>query len=682
MATRLTPGVLWAQRSCYSPDSNYVFLTIAIHDVPRRSLELDVQERKVVLDAHSDLSDTEYHLELNLHDDVYPNEAEIRHTDRQLELKLFKAEPDYWWPALLSDADVPSYVKQDFERWVNKDEQDGEPDPLDELVADMDIDTLQATADAALTSLPGFENIVTYTERQSGVHRAAEAMGQQDTEKDTKFEDESDDESDDEDDEVTSDDETSDSHEDSDSSDEDSPSPGSGSANGHATGHAFSDGEGSGGDKSSLDDSAHQSKGSSHGSGPSTSDSTDKEHSHHLGEKGPNTTSANKSKDLPQSSSQPSITPAGNLAKGTQARRELPFNLRPLSFEAWKKSVDRSVEISNIKHSRLMQLPKFVRLDIFEVALAVTPGNRIQFFPDLVMKWGERYAYLLLVGVHESNYSGIVNMKAEIRKAKNEHHTHYYQGDDMYRCGAPALLYVSKQVSEEACVVLYRRNHFAFRDISGFVAPRMLPSYDWSLQCQPTSQAGSSRPSLSAKTFGLQAATPHKDSIKGSFEACINMLAERGTLKELNLIIARDEIKAWSLDDDERMEKLPRNMRMVLAKRLSMEDYMFKHVLAKIPKLVTTVVVEESLHDPNHREEDEWEGQKADFEAYLAAIERKCQRYGFRYERRNPKDVVRLSHRFWGLCSMHLSEGLSLDNLTDEDLVNLYSREIERIKLA
>ncbi|KAL0257416.1 Prostaglandin E synthase 3 (Cytosolic) [Diplodia seriata] len=261
MAMRITPEVLWAQRSCYSPDSNYVVLTIAIPDVPKDSLKLTLQERKVILDAHSDLKDTHYHLELKLHDDTYPNETEIKHTDRQLELKLFKAEPDYWWPALLSDADVPSYVKQDFDRWINQHAQDGEPDPYEELIADMDRQEFQAMADTALASLPGSEHIVTYTERQSGAYRATGASGQLDNEGV---------ESDVEDDDEVSDNETPGLDDETASGDEDSYSPPGG---GGTNGHASSDG------LSFHGDSAPQGKHSSRGNDPSTSGDIDKEHS-------------------------------------------------------------------------------------------------------------------------------------------------------------------------------------------------------------------------------------------------------------------------------------------------------------------------------------------------------------------------------------------------------------------
>ncbi|KAF4538403.1 HSP20-like chaperone protein [Lasiodiplodia theobromae] len=694
------PDVLWAQRSCYSPDNNYVILTIAIHDVPANRLNLDLQERKVALDARSDLKNTDYHLELNLHDDIYPDETEVKHTDRQLELKLFKAEPDYWWPALLSDAEVPAYIKQDFERWVNKDAQDGEPDPLEEQIANMERQELQALADAALSSLSVSEHFVTHTERQLGAEKLTEVSSLQGDEEDS-----------DEEDEDASDNDIGKFSDDSDSDDEDPPSPpGSGGANGRD----------SGGDHAHHDDSAPQDKDLDHGSGPAANDNTGKEGCRG----GENNNAEGANQELPEQSSvekwsdddssdveditvvneqtsdriemqddedhetesggefrkhlaQHDRTETLDWARNlggvrpliTRAGRKLPFNLRPLSFEAWKRLVDRTIELCNVKNSRLMQLPQDIRLDIFE--LAVTTGERIYFCPELRPRYEGLYANMIEEGAYKKNKTSDLRMRAAVNTAKSESCSRYYIGNDMGRCKAPALLYVSRQVSEETCIALYRRNTFAFRDIHGFVALELDVHVPIWFHGRTLDKLRSTWVFKAAKSFGLEAARPHKDRIRGSFEACINKLAKVGKLKELNLIISSENVKHWHMEYHEATAGMPSNKKIVYAKRLSQEEYMFKHVLAKVPKLVTTVVAEESIKDPRYREET-WEGERAQYQRYFAAIERKCKHYGFLFERRTPQDAFRKSHRLGALRQLCNSEGLSLDNVTDEDLMNFY----------
>ncbi|EKG22102.1 hypothetical protein MPH_00557 [Macrophomina phaseolina MS6] len=216
MATKLTPGVKWTQRSCHAPDDNYVFLTIEIPDVREEDLKLDLKDPyKLILNAHSARQNIDYHLELNLYDDIYPAETIKNHTDRHLELKLFKAEPDSWWPSLLSDENTPPYIKPDFDRWVNKDAQEGELDPEEERINNMSRDQLKTLADAALSAT-----------QQIAISKGEdEAVDAQETDENSKAEEDDYEEEEEEEEEDDDDDAPTRSDEDSSDNEADSPLP-------------------------------------------------------------------------------------------------------------------------------------------------------------------------------------------------------------------------------------------------------------------------------------------------------------------------------------------------------------------------------------------------------------------------------------------------------------------------
>lgn len=351
MTTELTPDVKWAQRSCYSPEGNHVVLTIAIHDVREDDLKLDLQDPfKVILDAHSDRHNADYHLELNLHDDVYQSETVVNLTDRQLELTLYKAEPNSWWPKLLSDEHTPPYVRQDFDRWVNKDAQDGEPDPEEEHLKNMNRDQLRTMADAALSAS---QQILVPADSQSD-------SDEQEREEDSDSEE---DEHDPDDDGPTHSDDDSD-----DSDDADPPPPPDGQG---STGHT-----------------EHKNKSCSNAGSPSSGDSPNG-----LLKDSSNFDSGQASRNHPKHQPQQNTTGEAkdddsddetddweteydsdddtreDILEGKQngaedgdwieslngvqsmiqsAGRKLPWHLQPISFETWMKRSDRTIEISTI----------------------------------------------------------------------------------------------------------------------------------------------------------------------------------------------------------------------------------------------------------------------------------------------------------------------------------------------
>ncbi|RYP65668.1 hypothetical protein DL769_006247 [Monosporascus sp. CRB-8-3] len=125
-----TPEVLWAQRSSSSdPEKNFIYLTISVPDVSKESLKLDLKPTSLTFDGHSDTLKRAYHVELELYAEIDPENSKVNHTARNVELKLRKKElKEEYWPRLLKEAKKLQFLKTDFDKWVDEDEQNEAPD--------------------------------------------------------------------------------------------------------------------------------------------------------------------------------------------------------------------------------------------------------------------------------------------------------------------------------------------------------------------------------------------------------------------------------------------------------------------------------------------------------------------------------------------------------------------------
>ncbi|KAK4455722.1 HSP20-like chaperone [Podospora aff. communis PSN243] len=125
MATTVTPEVLWAQRSSKSdPEKNFIYLTISVPDVPPSNLKLDLKPTGLTFTGHSDTLKRTYSLELEFYGEIDVEESKINHTARDVEMKLRKKELDEsYWPRLLKEAKKVHFLKTDFDKWVDEDEQ-------------------------------------------------------------------------------------------------------------------------------------------------------------------------------------------------------------------------------------------------------------------------------------------------------------------------------------------------------------------------------------------------------------------------------------------------------------------------------------------------------------------------------------------------------------------------------
>lgn len=301
----------------------------------------------------------------------------------------------------------------------------------------------------------------------------------------------------------------------------------------------------------------------------------------------------------------------------------------------------------------LLRLPAEIRQEIFRLALL--PNEGTHFCPRLEECYELEWFRLVNINrLHERNHSRGCRIKSQLREYKEDRDTCFFKGSKMKRCSAPGLLFVSKGVHEEAAVILYRNNTFTFGDIHGFVALECFLKTIGPFNVKhlrklnvhvpiwfhgPTlDKVRSTWVFNSAKDFGLAASTPRKDRIRGSFDACIRKLAQIGNLTELNLIIAPAYLAHWTMEYHPATADMPKNKQIVYAKRLSVEEYIFKHVLPAIPKLNVSVLAITVPDIEATRQEYDPVRLEA-YDSLYTTVEAKSKHYGFNYKRVDPTSL-------------------------------------------
>ncbi|KAK5118198.1 hypothetical protein LTR85_008178 [Meristemomyces frigidus] len=129
----ITPEVTWAQRSSKTDaEKNHIFLTISVPDVDPKKIQLDIQPGHVDFTGYSETKKAQYAVKLELYGEIDPSATKVHHTARDVEMVLQKKElADEYWPRLLKDKAKMHFLKTDFDKWVDEDEQDAIPDDDD-----------------------------------------------------------------------------------------------------------------------------------------------------------------------------------------------------------------------------------------------------------------------------------------------------------------------------------------------------------------------------------------------------------------------------------------------------------------------------------------------------------------------------------------------------------------------
>ncbi|ODQ78765.1 hypothetical protein BABINDRAFT_19703, partial [Babjeviella inositovora NRRL Y-12698] len=116
------PSVLWAQRSnATDADKNIVYLTIKLADT--ENVKIDLTNTHLVFSATS--NDKPYELNLEFFKAIDADKSKYEVTGSHIFFKLFKAEmQEEFWPRLIKEKLKLHYLKTDFDKWVDEDEQD------------------------------------------------------------------------------------------------------------------------------------------------------------------------------------------------------------------------------------------------------------------------------------------------------------------------------------------------------------------------------------------------------------------------------------------------------------------------------------------------------------------------------------------------------------------------------
>ncbi|XP_073314665.1 uncharacterized protein OsI_027940-like [Primulina huaijiensis] len=117
------PEVKWAERD------DKVYLTVVLSDAKNSKVNLDPEG--VFTFSATAGSDNLYELKLDLHDKVNVEESKINVGVRNIFCVLEKSEKKWWSKLLRGDAKAPHYVKVDWDKWVDEDDDTGGPAGLD-----------------------------------------------------------------------------------------------------------------------------------------------------------------------------------------------------------------------------------------------------------------------------------------------------------------------------------------------------------------------------------------------------------------------------------------------------------------------------------------------------------------------------------------------------------------------
>ncbi|EMD41447.1 hypothetical protein CERSUDRAFT_90011 [Gelatoporia subvermispora B] len=132
------PEVLWAQRSSEFDDKkNILYVTINLPDVKPETLKYNLTPTSISFEAKAGnaekgLEEKEFAFGFDLFEEVVPEESRQALTSRSFNLVLRKKEKKAeYWPRLMKEKVKTPFIKTDFSKWVDEDEQEGEQPAAD-----------------------------------------------------------------------------------------------------------------------------------------------------------------------------------------------------------------------------------------------------------------------------------------------------------------------------------------------------------------------------------------------------------------------------------------------------------------------------------------------------------------------------------------------------------------------
>ncbi|XP_014559396.1 hypothetical protein COCVIDRAFT_35427 [Bipolaris victoriae FI3] len=131
--TTITPEVFWAQRSSADePAKNIIYLTIVAPDLSNDDLKLELKDQSLSFKGTSTSKKATYAVDLEFYAEIDTENCKWHNNGRGIELLLRKKEhKQEYWPRLLKESKRQHFLKTDFDKWVDEDEQDEVADDLD-----------------------------------------------------------------------------------------------------------------------------------------------------------------------------------------------------------------------------------------------------------------------------------------------------------------------------------------------------------------------------------------------------------------------------------------------------------------------------------------------------------------------------------------------------------------------
>lgn len=114
------PEILWAQRS------DKVYLTVELLDAKNPQVKLE-SEGRFSFSATVGANDQKFETDLELFAAIDVSKSAVNKGQRHTTLVLEKAESGWWSRLLKAEGKAPKFVKVDWNKWVDEDEEDEAP---------------------------------------------------------------------------------------------------------------------------------------------------------------------------------------------------------------------------------------------------------------------------------------------------------------------------------------------------------------------------------------------------------------------------------------------------------------------------------------------------------------------------------------------------------------------------
>ncbi|XVF32757.1 hypothetical protein REPUB_Repub17cG0110700 [Reevesia pubescens] len=137
------PEVKWAERA------DKVYITVLLPDSKNAKVNLE-PEGVFTFSATAGADNKLYEFKLDLHDKVNVEESKINIGVRSIFCILEKAEKAWWKKLLCGDVKTPHYVKVDWDKWVDEDEENA--------VGDIDLGGMDFSNFGGMGGMADFED--------------------------------------------------------------------------------------------------------------------------------------------------------------------------------------------------------------------------------------------------------------------------------------------------------------------------------------------------------------------------------------------------------------------------------------------------------------------------------------------------------------------------------------------